>query len=671
MSFATTMTALKDKVDGLIANRVAKFAYTQQAYNSDDVNGVTTYDFNNEQNVPTSSASVLKVNETVLTKGWRTQASAITRMLMNHFLGRTSYNLNKTVDFLKAFMLAIENNMGVAEGFATLDENTQLPLAQLTPDVIIDCGEWDADTNTPELEIGEGRKGDTYRVSVAGTQDLGEGLVTYRIGDTIMYNGSVWVKTASGTVSSVNTVTPDDAGNVTITGEDISTSSSDLTSIKNKMIEYAKLSFTPLLGRAWFSTKRGTQSFRNFWGKVYYINGYYYTCANFGSSTTSGVYKSIDGLNWEATNVTWGNVGGTSGYMYFIKHSPTDTTPNRFIIGTNKGLLYSDDYFNTYTWSNIRTGAYMNAPTDITELGIIATNKANEIPIYSEDNGETWQVSTFTVNGSILGMGKILLQINNRLLICAKLQINTIEIYALCYSADCGVNWERCLLDQSYGEQVYFASHDELTVRLIDKSIYAFALNANQTGMWYCSLASFRFFRISGNPMNVEVNDIIQANKNLIAITASGIKYGETSTWTNSNITSGNYTQLAYANGIALACIGSGTSTKLKYSTDSGVTWTDCNIPSNSPYVISGYFNGVWLVYADAQNKPVNYYSTDGVNFILVDSTPYITGMSAKVQELQLVHGVLFGKNDYNNVEGKTYISSVDTLIERGWVNID
>ena len=203
MSFATTMTALKDKVDGLIANRVAKFAYTQQAYNSDNVNGVTTYDFNNEQNIPTSSASVLKVNETVLTKGWRTQASAITRMLMNHFLGRTSYNLNKTVDFLKAFMLAIENNMGVAEGFATLDENTQLPLAQLTPAVVVDCGEWDADTNTPELEIGEGRKGDTYRVSVAGTQDLGEGSVIYHVGDTIMYNGSIWVKTASGTVTSV------------------------------------------------------------------------------------------------------------------------------------------------------------------------------------------------------------------------------------------------------------------------------------------------------------------------------------------------------------------------------------------------------------------------------------------------------------------------------------
>lgn len=660
MSFATTMTALKDKVDGLIANRVAKFAYTQQAYNSDDVNGVTEYNYSAEQNVPTSSASVLKVNETVLTKGWRTQASAITRMLMNHFLGRTSYNLNKTVDFLKAFMLAIEGNMGVAEGFATLDENAQLPLSQLTPSVVVDCGEWDADTNTPELEIGEGRKGDTYRVSVAGIQDLGEGSIIYRVGDTIMYNGSIWVKNGSGTVRFVDDCAPNASGNVTVPSTHIPVSGNDPTKLSDKMIFYVKLSFTHLLGRIWELITM-PDSALNLKGKVHYANATqgYYACFNLNSpSTINGVYKSLDGKTWSATNITCGNIGGFSGFVYFIKQCSISLGMHRYIIGTSQGVLYTDDYFHTYTWSNLRTGTFTVPPSDVNTYGQIFLRNLNTL-YKSEDFGVSWS----TINMNMSGETTAHEFIQNGDTIATLADTGTALGVVVVSTQPNLTDWSGHNIPQSTttkkaGKLKYFP----------EKNMWI-AFGGTFTGLSYSTDAFDNATTQASSPINVVINDIVFNGKVWIAVTASGIKYSSNLvTWTNSNVTNGNYTQLAYANGIALACLDSGTSVKLKYSMD-GATWTDCTIPSNSPYVINGYFNGVWLVYADAVNKAVNYYSTDGINYTLTNTSFYGTLYSAKVQEIQLVHGVLFGKAD--ETLGGTYISSVDTLIERGWVNID
>ena len=92
------LTAIKEIQDGLVSNKVARFSYTQSAYDANTVNGVNEYNVNNEQNIPNGTASIMKVNSTVLDKGYRAQASSITRMLMNHFLGRISYNLNKVND---------------------------------------------------------------------------------------------------------------------------------------------------------------------------------------------------------------------------------------------------------------------------------------------------------------------------------------------------------------------------------------------------------------------------------------------------------------------------------------------------------------------------------------------------------------------------------------------
>ena len=128
------LTAIKDVEDKLTANKVANFAYTDHAYNNPltEADGVESYDADAEQNIPLANASVLNVNSTVLTKGWRAQASSITRMLMNHFLGRCSYNLNKINDLFSAFLTKLMAYMGEPNGLATLDEDGYVYKTQLS-----------------------------------------------------------------------------------------------------------------------------------------------------------------------------------------------------------------------------------------------------------------------------------------------------------------------------------------------------------------------------------------------------------------------------------------------------------------------------------------------------------------------------------------------------------
>lgn len=125
------LTDIEEKAQGLVENKVANFAYTQEAYDNNDVDGVSEYNINNAQNIPIADAETLDVNSTVLNKGYRSQASSITRMLMNHFLGRTSYNLNKSIDLFKKGFLGIKNALGKTNGIATLDEKGYLNKEQL------------------------------------------------------------------------------------------------------------------------------------------------------------------------------------------------------------------------------------------------------------------------------------------------------------------------------------------------------------------------------------------------------------------------------------------------------------------------------------------------------------------------------------------------------------
>ena len=222
------LSSIKEVEDKIVANKVARFAYTNEAYRKNDADGVDEYDVNNAQNIPTADASVLKVNETVLSKGYRAQASSITRMLVNHFFGRMSYNLNKVNDNVSNLIETLISHRGTANGFATLDESGRVPYSQLPESAMEYKGQWNAETNTPALADGTGTKGDFYVVSVAGTRNLGSGNIQFFENDRVIYDGSAWSRLSAGDVKTINNISPEN-GNVALTGENIPVSPTDPT----------------------------------------------------------------------------------------------------------------------------------------------------------------------------------------------------------------------------------------------------------------------------------------------------------------------------------------------------------------------------------------------------------------------------------------------------------
>lgn len=215
MSLTSDLNAIKTVQDGVKNNKVTRFAYTANAYANNDVDGHSDYVATRDNNIPLSDLSVIEVNQTVVDKGFRARASALNRMFLNHLFGRVSYNLNKINDLFNDLLVKVVANLGVPNGLATLDANGRIPYTQLPEDAMEYQGDWNAQTNTPTLADGTGTKGDTYNVSVGGTQDLGSGDIVFFAGDRVIYNGSVWQRASGGNVLTVSEIAPDEAnGNV-------------------------------------------------------------------------------------------------------------------------------------------------------------------------------------------------------------------------------------------------------------------------------------------------------------------------------------------------------------------------------------------------------------------------------------------------------------------------
>jgi hypothetical protein len=94
--------------------------------------------------------------------------------------------------------------LGAANGVATLDATGKVPSSQLPTLANSYKGTWDASTNTPTIADGTGTAGDYYLVSVAGTQNLGSGSITFAVGNNVIYSGTIWQK--SGTAAGVTSV---------------------------------------------------------------------------------------------------------------------------------------------------------------------------------------------------------------------------------------------------------------------------------------------------------------------------------------------------------------------------------------------------------------------------------------------------------------------------------
>jgi hypothetical protein len=94
--------------------------------------------------------------------------------------------------------------LGAANGVATLDATGKVPSSQLPTLANSYKGTWNASTNTPTIADGTGTAGDYYLVSVAGTQNLGSGSITFAVGNNVIYSGTIWQK--SGTAAGVTSV---------------------------------------------------------------------------------------------------------------------------------------------------------------------------------------------------------------------------------------------------------------------------------------------------------------------------------------------------------------------------------------------------------------------------------------------------------------------------------
>lgn len=104
-----------------------------------------------------------------------------------------------------AIQTNVTDKFGVANGFATLDANGQIPASQLTISAMEFKGSWDASNNSPALADGTGNSGDFYIVTVASGESthLGGGFL---VNDRVIYDGSVgkWTRLVGDTVIGVN-----------------------------------------------------------------------------------------------------------------------------------------------------------------------------------------------------------------------------------------------------------------------------------------------------------------------------------------------------------------------------------------------------------------------------------------------------------------------------------
>jgi hypothetical protein len=152
----------------------------------------------------------------------RAQSAAVADAINN---GTTNVAPSQNAVF-DALALKIDlTEKGSNNGVATLDAGGKIPVAQLPNTVMEYQGAWNATTNTPALADGTGSAGDVYLVSVAGTQNLGSGAITFAAGDWAVYNGAIWEKTInSNAVVSVN----GQQGVVSLDTDDISEGATNL-----------------------------------------------------------------------------------------------------------------------------------------------------------------------------------------------------------------------------------------------------------------------------------------------------------------------------------------------------------------------------------------------------------------------------------------------------------
>lgn len=84
------------------------------------------------------------------------------------------------------------SEVGQPNGVVPLGADSKIAPQYLDVSGVSYKGTWNATTNAPTLADGVGTAGDMYKVSVAGTRDLGSGELVFEVGDHVLYDGAAW-----------------------------------------------------------------------------------------------------------------------------------------------------------------------------------------------------------------------------------------------------------------------------------------------------------------------------------------------------------------------------------------------------------------------------------------------------------------------------------------------
>lgn len=405
MGIASDLTALKTLSDGVVANKVSRFAYTEQAYIDNEVNGVIDYDVNRGRNIPVGTASVMKVNQTVIEKGWRARASSITRMLMNHFLGRISYNLNKVNDWFNTLLANLSASLGTVNGIATLDENGKVPATQLVESdvpasestaIFTANGAYDFFGNTVDSR--------TWLARVFGTRLLkaikkSEGITEGTQIGSLCHADNLWVAGSIGisqTGAKRGIWWSEDNCRTWSFGAHNTSTHLDMVVVRRILhenglwvatVDTDNSFYTGMEIGLWWSedgktwnTCTGLPSENGYGGSdgLCYANGLWVA-----GTANKGVWWSEDGKNW--TQGTGFIIGSAYPRVYDIKYNN-----GLWVLGSlsNQGLWWSEDGKN---WTQVSVStSYVNCVEYLNGMWLAGCHKS----IFWSTNGKDWTKTT-------------------------------------------------------------------------------------------------------------------------------------------------------------------------------------------------------------------------------------------------------------------------------------
>ena len=570
------LASIKEVEDTITANKVANFAYTDKAYTDNDANGVIEYDVSKEQNIPSSDASILKVNETVLQKGYRAQASSVTRMLLNHFFGRVSYNLNKVNDCVSNLVTTLSSHLGKANGIATLDNDGHIPYSQLPESAVEYKGNWNANTNTPQLVDGTGNLGDMYIVSVAGRRDLGSGAVNYLVGDRIIYNqNNIWEKLSGGSVRSVEKYLPDASGNIALP---VGIYTKGLVKQSDPLIKFNQYS------------KIGRDTIFS----ITYGNGMFVAVGNSGNIVTS-----TDGITWTR------QTSPISARLWLVTYGN-----GMFVVFSDSGSIVTST--DGITWTK-QTSPVSTRLESITYRNGMFVAVGNSGSIVTSTDGITWTKQTSPISADFSSV-----TYGNGMFVAVG------ESGSIVTSTD-GITWTRqtspilalaWLKSITYGNGMFVAVGDNNAgIRSTD-------------GITWTSFTT---------PERV-LTSITYENGMFVATSASGSIVTSTDgiTWTKqTSPVSTRLESITYRNGMFVAVGNSGS---IVTSTD-GITWTKQTSPISADFSSVTYGNGMFVAVGES-GSIVNYLTFLPSNAVKVDenngsmSVPGIAELETKADSL-------------------------------------